>query len=313
MGGACIVAGMIVRKRLSWLLMLLVWRGSVVRKILPQLLIIVGGSVVVTLIFKHGGWTPGLSMLPFSLLGIALAIFLGFRNNASYERFWEARKMWGALLIDARSLARQVCTLTTCDEAARRRLVYLLIAFVHALRHQLRGTESAASLRPLLENEAVRTRVLAARFKPAVILLAFGEELAAARRAGKVEPILAAAFEPGLSGLSNVLGACERIANTPIPFTYSVIIHRVIYLFVFLLPFGLIESVGAWTPVIVGFAAYMFLALEALSDEIEEPFGLMPNDLALDAMAATIEATLRETLGEPPLPPSPEPVNYILS
>ncbi|HEY9249210.1 MAG TPA: bestrophin family ion channel, partial [Rariglobus sp.] len=127
------------------------------------------------------------------------------------------------------------------------------------------------------------------------------------------EPILAAAFEPGLSALSNVLGACERIANTPIPFTYSVIIHRVIYLFALLLPFGLVETVGAWTPVIVGFASYMFFALEALSDEIEEPFGLMPNDLALDAMAGGIEASLRETLGEFPLPPAAEPVGYILS
>lgn len=293
--------------------MLLVWRGSIVMKILPQLAVTFGCAVVVTLAFNHGGWRPGLNMLPFSLLGIALAVFLGFRNNASYERFWEARKVWGSLLIDSRSLARQVCTLTACDEPERRRMVYLLIAFVHALRHQLRGTDATASLSPLLENDAVRARVLAARFKPAVVLLAFGGELAATRRAGKVEPILAAAFEPGMSALSNVLGACERIANTPIPFTYSVIIHRVIYLFVLLLPFGLVETVGSWTPVIVGFAGYMFFALEALSDEIEEPFGMMPNDLALDAMSGAIEASLRETLGEPPLPPAPEPVDYILS
>jgi putative membrane protein len=293
--------------------MLLVWRGSIMVRILPQLAVTVGCALAVTVVFAQGGWRPGLNMLPFSLLGVALAIFLGFRNNASYERFWEARKAWGSLLIDTRSLARQVCTLTSCDEAERRRLVYLLIAFVHALRHQLRGTEAAASLEPLLANGTVKRRVLAARFKPAVLLVAFSEDLAAARRAGKVEPILAAAFEPGLSALSNVLGACERIANTPIPFTYSVIIHRVIYLFALLLPFGLVETVGAWTPVIVGFASYMFFALEALSDEIEEPFGLMPNDLALDAMAGGIEASLRETLGEFPLPPAAEPVGYILS
>ncbi|MFA6962528.1 MAG: bestrophin family ion channel [Opitutaceae bacterium] len=304
---------MIVRKRLPWLRMLLVWRGSILRKVLPQLFVTIGCALVVMLAYKHGGWQPGLSMQPFSLLGIAMAIFLGFRNNASYERFWEARKAWGALLNECRTLARQVLNLTDCDDATKRRMVYLIIAFVHALRHQLRSTDATADMNRLLENEAVKRRVLAARFKPAVILVAFGDELAAARRSGKVEPILAAACEPTMAGLSTVLGTCERIANTPIPFTYSVIIHRVIYLFALLLPFGLVEAVGAWTPVIVGFSAYMFFTLEALSDEIEEPFGMMPNDLALDAMSAGIEATVRETLGEVPLPVAPEPVDYVLS
>lgn len=304
---------MIVRKRPSWLGMLLVWHGSIVFRVLPQLVVVFAIAVVVTAFYKHGGWRPGLSAQPFSLLGIALAVFLGFRNNASYERFWEARKVWGSLLIDSRTLARQICTLTTCDTAEKRRLVYLVIAFAHALRHQLRGTDPEASLAPLIGDEALRSRVLAARFKPAVLLVAIGEGLAGARLAGQVEPILAAAMEPAMSALSNVLGACERIANTPIPFTYSVIIHRVIYLFVLLLPFGLVEAVGAWTPLVVGFAAYMFFALESLSDEIEEPFGTMPNDLALDAMAAGIEASLRETLGEPPLPPPARPVDCVLT
>ncbi len=304
---------MIVRKRMPWLKMLLVWRGSIVPKVLPQLCFTIVWALSITLIFRHSSWKPGLNMLPFSLLGIAMAIFLGFRNNASYERFWEARKVWGALLNDCRTLARQVCTLTTCTTAERRRMVYLIIAFVHALRHQLRGTDPTTDLTPLLENEDVKNKVFAARFKPAVLMVVFGEELAAARQRGQVEPILAAAFEPGLAELSNALGACERIANTPIPFTYSVIIHRVIYLFAFLLPFGLVETVGAWTPLIVGFAAYMFFTLEALSDEIEEPFGLMPNDLALDAMSGAIEATLREIIGEPPLPAPPQPKNYVLT
>ena len=221
--------------------------------------------------------------------------------------------MWGVLLIEARTLTRQICTLTTGDEKERRRLGYLVIAFVHALRHQLRDTDPSKSLTPLIEDEVWRRRVLAARFKPVIVLVAIGEGLSDLRRAGRLEPILANAMEPTLSALSNVLGACERIANTPIPFTYSVIIHRVIYLFVLLLPFGLVEAVGAWTPVVVGFTAYMFLTLEALSDEIEEPFGLMPNDLPLDGMAAGIEASVRETLGEAPLPAPLKPVDYMLT
>jgi len=108
------------------------------------------------------------------------------------------------------------------------------------------------------------------------------------------------------------LGGCERIANTPLPFTYSVILHRSAYLYCTLLPFGLVDSIGAMTPLIVAFVSYTFFALEALSDEIEEPFGTMGNDLALDALVAGINASLREMLGETP-PPAPVPdENFIL-
>lgn len=292
---------MIVRPRLHWLRMLFVLRGSVLPRIMPQLLFTTAlAAVVVWGEGRIGPWKLGLTAAPFTLLGVALAIFLGFRNNASYERFWEARKIWGALLNDSRTLARQVCTLTTCGPDERRRLVYLLIAFVHALRHQLRGLTAVEELAALLSPEALE-RVRRARFKPAVLLVLLSEELAAARRAGRVEPILAASFEPAIGGLSHVIGGCERIANTPIPFTYSVIIHRIIYLYCFLLPFGLVDTVGMFTPLVVAFVAYTFFALEALSDEIEEPFGTAPNDLALDAMARMIETTLRETLDEPEL------------
>lgn len=304
---------MIVRKRSSWFRMLLVWRGSILKRVLPQLLLTILVATAVTWVSRHDHWQPGLSILPFSLLGVALAIFLGFRNNASYERFWEARKLWGSLLIETRTLARQTLTLTSTSADERRQLVCILIAFAHALRHQLRGTDAGADLRRLIVDPAELKRVLAARYKPAVLLLLFNERLHAARVRGEIEPILAAAFEPGLAALSGVLGGCERIANTPLPFTYSVIIHRVIYLFAFLLPFGLVETVGLWTPVIVGFASYMFFALEALSDEIEEPFGTMPNDLALDAMTHTTEESLRELLGESWIRPTPQPVDHVLT
>jgi putative membrane protein len=105
---------------------------------------------------------------------------------------------------------------------------------------------------------------------------------------------------------TEALGGCERIASTPIPFTYAVITHRTIYLYCVLLPFGLVDAIGPMTPVIVAFIAYTFFALEALAAEIEEPFGTEANDLPLDAMSRMIEATLREMMGE--MLPDPEPV-----
>ena len=96
------------------------------------------------------------------------------------------------------------------------------------------------------------------------------------------------------------------------PFTYSVILHRSAYLYCALLPFGLVDTIGLMTPLVVTFVSYTFFALEALSDEIEEPFGLATNDLALDAIVAGIHASLREMLGDVP-PPAPVPdANYCL-
>lgn len=131
-------------------------------------------------------------------------------------------------------------------------------------------------------------------------------------RAGKLQPALAQAMEEPMDGISTALGGCERIASTPIPFTYTLIIHRTIYTYCFLLPFGLIDAIGYMTPFIVAFIAYTFFALEALSAEIEDPFGMEPNDLALTAMSNSIEATLREMMGEQPAPPAPPRNGYLL-
>ena len=295
---------MIIRPRPHWLRMLFVLRGSVLPDILPQLMAATLFAVLVTAL--HGqlfAWKVPLNFVPFSLIGLTLAIFLGFRNSTSYARYWEARTLWGTLLNETRSLVRQARTLTDAPQYAPA-LAMVLAAFVHALRHQLRGTDAAADMRRLLPAVDCE-RLATARFKPAVLLLMAGEWLQARRQDGSLQPVLVPAMEAPLCKLGEALGGCERIAGTPIPFTYAVIIHRTIYLYCLLLPFGLVDSIGFMTPVIVAFIAYTFFALEALGAELEEPFGTAPNDLALDAMSQMIEATLRELTGEV-LPPAPQ-------
>ncbi|MBB3181285.1 bestrophin family protein [Variovorax sp. Sphag1AA] len=292
---------MIVRPRPNWFRMLFVWRGSVLPVILPQLIATTAFAILVTVL--HGvvfAWKIPLNFVPFSLIGLTLAIFLGFRNSTSYARYWEARTLWGTLLNETRALVRQALTLVDPPSDVPV-LTARLMAFVHALRHQLRMTDAKADLERLLAPQDC-ARVQAARYKPAILLLMTGEWLAERLRAGQVSPALVQAMEVPLGRLTEALGGCERIASTPIPFTYSVIIHRTIYLYCVLLPFGLVDAIGPMTPVIVAFIAYTFFALEALSAEIEEPFGTEPNDLALDAMSAMIESTLREMMGEA-LPP----------
>lgn len=290
--------------------MLFVWRGSILTRILPQLLFTTTLSVVVVIL--HGEllhWKVTLTAVPFSLMGVALAVFLGFRNSASYERYWEARKLWGQLCNWSRTAARQALTFTRADA---RPFVLGLAAFAHATRHQLRGRDGRDDFRRLLP-DSLAEEVGTSRFPPVRILRWLAEWVRTQYESGETSPILAAQLDQSLSGLTDVLGGCERIANTPLPFTYSVILHRTVYLYCFMLPFGLLDSIGIMTPLMVAFVAYTFFALEALSDEIEDPFGTMPNDLPLDAMATNIEASLRELLGDTEMPAPPAAVDFVLT
>jgi putative membrane protein len=296
---------MIVRPRPHWLHLLFVRRGSLVHRILPQMLLTYALAGAVVLL--HGQlfhWKVTLTSTPFSLMGVALAIFLGFRINASYDRYWEGRKLWGAVLVESRNLTRLALSLPgtnlpTLAQPQPQPFVLGLIGFAHAMRNQLREQPAQTGLAGLLP-PALIERCRSALFPPTLVLQWLTEYLRHWREQGGLDSHGSTHMLQSLDQLSAALGGCERIARTPLPFTYSVILHRTVYLYCLLLPFGLVDTIGLMTPLVVGFVAYTFFALEALSDEIEEPFGLMPNDLPLDALVAGIEASLRELLGETP-------------
>ncbi|MBN3765434.1 bestrophin family ion channel [Burkholderia sp. Ac-20365] len=294
---------MIIRPQLHWFRMLLAWRGSVLPELLPRLCLILLISLVALGVHEHLlKITVNMTTTPFSLIGIALAIFLGFRNSASYDRYWEARKLWGRLLNETRSLTRQVLTMSTSqiDVHETHAFVQALAAFGHALRHQLRGTDPSQDLSSRLD-PALFERVMHSRYRPATIMLWLGEWVQRQARDGKLDAWTVQAIDRNLNGLSDVLGGCERIVSTPLPFAYSVMIHRTVYFFCAALPFGLVESVGVFTPLFSVFVAYTFMALDAIASQIEEPFGTDDNDLALDALSAFIEDAARDLLGQPSL------------
>jgi ion channel-forming bestrophin family protein len=291
---------MIIRNRGNWLQMLFVWRGSVLPEILPRLLALLLLSALI--VYFQGvffEYKIKLNPAPFTLIGVALAIFLGFRNNVSYERFWEGRKLWGALLIDTRSLTRQALTMTGLPPHSGRisYFVQLLIAFSYALKHQLRQTDPGPDLERLLPPDLLAA-LHQARFKPILLLKEMGLWLQQLKTEGQLDAITQAAFDHNLNQLSQIVGGCERIASTPIPFPYNVLLHRTVYIYCFLLPFGLMDSIGWMTPLIVVFIGYTFIALDAIVNEIEEPFGEAPNDLPLTTICHTIETSLLEMLGQ---------------
>jgi len=304
---------MIQRKKQHWFKMLFVWHGSVLPQLVPRLLLLLVLSILI--VFVNGTlyhYKIPLSPAPFTIFGIALALFLGFRNNASYDRFWEGRKLWGALLNDTRSLARQALTLTGYDPRSKEigHFVDMLIVFTHCLKHQLRKTDPTYDIQERLPSGLVAA-LKDARFKPVILMREMGVWIKQAREKGLIDPICQVAMDENLNKLSDIVGGCERIASTPIPYTYQVLLHRTVYLYCFLLPFGLVDSLGWITPLITVFIGYTFVAFEAIADELEDPFGTEPNDLPLNAMSRIIEITLLETLGKP-VPDTALPDGYML-
>lgn len=281
--------------------MLFVWHGSVLATILPRLLILLVFSIAIY--HYHGrifDYKISLNPTAFMLIGIALAIFLGFCNTAAYERFWEARILWGNLLNDSRSLVRQVSSFVgragNPDDTPY--FARLITAFAFAMKHQLRETDPQDDLARLLPAELAR-KVAGKRFVPPLLLNEMGAWLASKAEAGTIDSITKMGIDNNFNKLSDSLGGCERIANTPIPYPYHVLLHRTVYIYCFLLPFGLVDTIGWMTPVIVTFIGYTFIALDAIVAEISDPFGTEPNDLALDQICDNIEYSVAELAGLP--------------
>ncbi len=297
--------------------------GFALPHIWVRTLTVTGISVMVTVLYELVPWLHySITATPFTLIGLPLGIFLGFRNNAAYDRFWEARKLWGALVNTSRSLTRQVLTLLEPPEVAGdteraelRKLetdfVHYLIAYVHALRHHLRDTSPFENFGHIIPAEEV-AKLRNCDNVPYAMLHRMGEMLATARRRHWANQFHVPVMEASLVSLTDIQGACERIKGTPIPFSYTVLLHRIVATYCMLLPFGLMDSIKWVTPAVVLVISYCFFGLDAVGDEIEQPFGFDTNDLPLKSISRAIERNLRERLEEA-LPPPVKPKKGILA
>jgi putative membrane protein len=289
---------MIVRPRPGFLRLFFIMRGSVVPRILPQIFGFGVYGAVVVLVFRalkldFGNAGPA----PFALLGVALSIYLGFRNNAAYDRWWEARKLWGQLVFDIRNLARASTGLIE-NRAELRGLLMEAIAFCHFLRGLLRRVDATADARAFIGDEAESAAKQANA--PDAMVRRMGERAAALYRAGAIDVMGYRILDERLSEIAAAQAGCERIMGTPLPFAYTLLLQRTAYIFCLLLPFGLASTAGWATPLFTALIAYTFFGLDALSEELEDPFGTEANDLALDGLCRVCEISVFEALGEAP-------------
>lgn len=280
-------------------------RGSVLPHIALPLLGVIALAAVMVFLDHQFGLLPHIEGIPFTVFGIALSLFLSFRNNAAYDRWWEARKLWGGLLADLRSLARELEVFLP-DQSVRHRILRQSMAFLHLHRAQLRRLTHDA------ESQSRSPELLADPHPPCSALNLINADIATAYAAKQIDGFGARTLTARLGNIALQQAGCERIAATPLPFVYSLLIYRTTYLFCLLLPMALVGTSGWLTPLFVGIVAYVFLGLAEVTEELSHPFGITLNALPLDAICRTAEISLAPHLGEP-APKPLQPIDFHLS
>jgi putative membrane protein len=300
-------------------------------------------STIPTALYAFAGWKwVAMPWLPVAMVGTVVAFITGFKNSASYSRLWEARQAWGSIINDSRTWAMMVMAYIP-NQDARRRLFYRHLAWLTALRFQLREPRSWENMQ-LAHNTEYRRNYTIAEWKSRL-----EQELPALLDAGEVQHVLSRknrafhllelqsqdlrkAVENTSNGdfkvieclhahaaLVDAQGKCERIKNFPYPRQYATLNHFFIWMFIVFEPFGLIQEFEKLGPQFVWLTipaatlvAWVFHTMDKIGESTENPFEGGPNDVPITALSRTIEIDLRELLGETELPPALQPVNNIL-
>ncbi|RZJ98310.1 MAG: hypothetical protein EOO76_16910 [Novosphingobium sp.] len=275
---------------------------QIVREVWRPLMILFVWDVLVTVAYYRPSFSA--PELPLTLFGSVLALFLGFRSNSAYQRWWEARSLWGLMINASRSLARGVRNFMPDPAAAplKREIVRRQIAYVNALRCQLRRQTMDEDIGRFIE-DPVQDPALGRVNVANGLLDGTGRRIADVRAKGWIDSIQQTQIEAVLVDIANAQGGMERIKNTPLPVHYRFFPTLFTHLFCILLPFGLVETLGLATPLGSTVAGLMFLAVLAIGDDLAEPFDNRVHDLPLSAMCRTIEIDLLEAIGDAPRPP----------
>ena len=224
-----------------------------------------------------------------SLVGFVLSMLLVFRTNSAYDRWWEGRKLWGALVNNSRNLFLKINNLVE-DEEAKEEIKCLIIDFANASKEHLRNGVSINKLSKFSQrnlgqsHENIPVQIMDILFKKIFLALNNHPE----------KQLNLLIINEELRSFMDILGGCERIKKTPIPFSYSLFLKKVIFVYIFTMPIGFVREFGYWASPIVAMIFYVFAGIELLAEEIEDPFGTDSNDLPIDAICETIRLNLNQ-------------------
>jgi putative membrane protein len=222
-------------------------------------------------------------MAGHTLIGVALGLLIVFRNNSSYDRYWEGRKQWGSIVNAARNLLRGAAVFA----GPARELANLVAAYALALKQHLRGNRDLSEVQALVPPE-VFTQASAAANPPSFLAYHQSEWVRARLAEGKVDTVMARALESYVATFLDSQGACERILRTPIPFAYAVHIKQLLMIYLITLPLAIVPEMGWSAIVAVAAIAFGLLGIEEAGVEIEDPFGDDPNDLPIEDICKVI-------------------------
>ena len=255
--------------------------------------------------YHHLGWTAvAVTPAAITLLGAALAIFLGFRNNSAYDRWWEARKIWGGVVVVSRSFAALfIAVAEELDADVRRRVVYRHLAYINAVRIQLRERDEWDQVEAFLSADEL-TALADQRNKATQIAAAQTSELQRLKREGVLDGFEHKKLIELMHIMHDLQGKAERIKKTVFPAFYAYFTRLFLLLFVVVLPAGLVEEM-AWRAIPLCVAiSFVFMILEKTGRITEAPLEARSSGTPMNAICRTIEIDLRQMLGESEIPPS---------
>ncbi|MCW3122664.1 MAG: rane protein [Flavipsychrobacter sp.] len=275
-------------------------KADTVRKLLPLIILVCAYSALVVYVERIGLQLPETSPLKHfttfhTLLGFVISMLLVFRTNTAYDRWWEGRRQWGSLVNCSRNMAIKVNGYLP-DEDFRNRDFFkkIIPLFASALRKHLQAetTRLALDTEPHPEIPDFDTT----RHLPSQVAVVISSKLTRLNKEGTISGEQLININADFTTLMDVCGACERIKNTPIPFSYRAFIKKFIFLYIITLPFGLAFTLHYMTVPIVGLAFYVLASLELIAEEIEDPFGKDDNDLPMEKMAGNIKKNVEDII-----------------
>lgn len=275
-------------------------RADTVRKLFPLMVVMglyawgIAYLEVDYLKLSHNSYVKNLSLL-HTLLGFAISMLLVFRTNTAYDRWWEGRKLWGQLVNNSRNLAVKLNAMLPLHDTDNRRFFSQIISrFAVELMHHLQSEETRLSLDEKPHPEIPdfdRTKHI-----PNQVALLIFNRVHQLHKQGVISGDQLWVLNGEVSSFLNISGACERIKNTPIPYSYSGFIKKFIFFYVITLPVGYVFNLGYWVVPVVVFVFYVLASLEIIAEEVEDPFGKDSNDLPMLRISETIRKNVEEIL-----------------
>ncbi len=277
----------------SWISLIFTFHKSDTLRILWKQLVYIGllAWLIAFLEIRYLGesrWLSNLNIV-YSLVGFVLSLLLVFRTNTAYDRWWEGRKQWGGLLNDSRNLSVKLNTLDLSRED-KDFFERMIPNFAFATKEHL---IDGATFNHVELTDIEIAQIEQVQHIPVGVVELIYERIAKLRKSGKISPEDYLTLDKNLNGFLNMVGACERIKNTPIPFSYSIFIKKFIFLYTVTLPIAFVGVLGYFAVLVTVLVFYVLVSMEILAEEIEEPFGSDANDLPTDEIALRIKMNVK--------------------